>query len=55
MKEIFASPDFGLIGLLFFFIFFCIVALWTFRPSAKKKYEKNAQIPLQENHGKISQ
>lgn len=48
MKEIFASPAFGLIGLLFFFVFFCGVALWTFRPGAKKKYEKNSQIPLEE-------
>lgn len=49
MKEIFASPAFGLMGLLFFFVFFCIVTLWTFRPSAKKKYEKEAQIPLQDS------
>lgn len=51
MKEIFASPSFGLIGLLFFFVFFCVVTLWTFRPSAKRKYEKDAQIPLQESNG----
>lgn len=49
MKEIFASPAFGLAGLLFFFAFFCIAAIWTFRPGAKKKYEKNAQIPLKED------
>lgn len=48
MKEIFASPAFGLLGLLFFFVFFCIVALWTFRPSAKKKYQQDANIPLKE-------
>ena len=46
MKEIFASADFGLIGLLFFFIFFCAVTLWTFRPSAKKEYQTQANIPL---------
>ncbi len=39
----------GLIGLLFFFIFFSAVVLWTFRPTAKKVYEKCALIPLEEN------
>ncbi len=39
----------GLIGLLFFFIFFSLVVLWTFRPSAKKSYEDHALIPLEEN------
>lgn len=48
MKEIFASPSYGLIGLLFFFLFFCGVTLWTFRPSAKNKYKKDAEIPLKE-------
>lgn len=51
MKEIFASADAGLIGLLFFFVFFCAVVLWTFRPGAKKKYEDNANIPLNEDDG----
>lgn len=50
MKEIFASADFGLIGLLFFFIFFCGVTLWTFRPSAKKDYQAQANIPLKTNN-----
>ena len=50
MKEIFASADLGLIGLLFFFIFFCVVTIWTFRPGAKKKYEHDAQIPLEEKN-----
>lgn len=45
----FMSAHAGLIGLLFFFLFFCLVTLWTFRPQAKKKYEENAKIPLQEN------
>ena len=45
----FMSSNAGLIGLLFFFVFFCLVALWTFRPNAKKEYERNAKIPLQEN------
>lgn len=48
MKEFFASPDLGLIGLLFFFIFFCGLTLWTYRSGAKKKYEEHGNIPLQE-------
>lgn len=51
MKEIFASPAFGLLGLLFFFAFFCFVTLWTFRPSAKNKHKDNAQIPLRDEEG----
>ncbi len=39
----------GLIGLVFFFVFFGVAVLWTFRPSAKKYYEKSALIPLEEN------
>ncbi len=53
MKEIFASADVGMIGLLFFFVFFCAVTLWTFRPNAKKKYEEHSQIPLNTNNGEI--
>lgn len=49
MKQIFASADYGLIGLGFFFIFFVLMAAWTLRPSAKKTYEKLARIPLEEN------
>ncbi len=39
----------GLIGLLFFFTFFCAVSLWTFRPGSKKTYKDFGQIPFQEN------
>ena len=49
MKEMFANPDLGLFGLLFFFIFFVTVTLWTFRPGAKGQYNKHAHIPLEEN------
>ncbi len=36
-----------LIGLLFFFAFFVVMAVWVFRPGAKKKYQNKADIPLQ--------
>jgi len=49
MKSFFANPDLGLIGLLFFFVFFSAVFLWTFRPGAKKQYQDHANIPLDEN------
>ena len=49
MKHFFADPDLGLIGLLFFFPFYCLVTLWTLRPGAKKKYQDHGNIPLQEN------
>lgn len=50
MKELFASPSVGLIGLIFFFVFFCGVAIWTFRPSAKKDYQDQGNIPLKTNN-----
>jgi cbb3-type cytochrome oxidase subunit 3 len=46
MKEIFASADAGLVGLLIFFAFFAIVTAWTFRPGAKQHYQNYGQIPL---------
>ena len=50
MKEIFASSSFGLIGLLFFFVFFMGVVLWVFRPGSKTKYKEDARIPLEEEN-----
>lgn len=49
MKELFASADMGLAGLIFFFLFFCAAALWTFRPGAKGRYQKHGQIPLNDD------
>jgi cbb3-type cytochrome oxidase subunit 3 len=49
MKELFASSDLGLVGLLFFFLFFCGVLVWVMRPGSKNKYKKDAEIPLKED------
>lgn len=49
MKSYFANPDIGIIGLLFFFVFFCVVVFWTYRPGAKNKYQDLGNIPLTEN------
>lgn len=38
----------GLIGLLFFFSFFVLMALWVYRPGAKRNYQDKAYIPLKE-------
>lgn len=48
MKSFFASADVGLLGLLFFFLFFCGVVVWVFRPGSRGKYQKDARIPLEE-------
>ncbi len=45
----FITANAGLIGLLFFFSFFSAVVIWTFRPGAKRSYEKDSLIPLEEN------
>ena len=39
----------NIIGLIFFFTFFCVVAIWIFRPGSKKKYDAHAKIPLKDN------
>ena len=49
MKQIFASADFGLLGLILFFVFFSLITLWTLRPNAKNKYKDLGNIPLKEN------
>lgn len=36
----------GLVGLLFFFSVFMVVAFWAFRPSAKQTIEAHKNIPL---------
>ncbi len=45
----FLAKNAGLIGLLFFFTFFCGVAVWVVRPGSKKVYTNSASIPFKEN------
>ncbi len=45
----FIATHAGIIGLLFFFIFFCTVAVWVFRPGSKLTYKNFAQIPFLES------
>lgn len=45
----FISTHAGMIGLLFFFLFFISVTTWTLRPGAKKAYQGHANIPLEED------
>ena len=49
MKHFFADPNMGLIGLLFFFAFFCCMLLWVMRPGSKTDYQKKGEIPLNED------
>ena len=39
----------GLIGLLFFFTFFVLMAVWVYRPGSMDKYQNYAGIPLKES------
>lgn len=43
------SAHAGMIGLLFFFTFFVLMAVWVYRPGSKQAYQENALIPLNEN------
>ncbi|MCB1556183.1 MAG: CcoQ/FixQ family Cbb3-type cytochrome c oxidase assembly chaperone [Alphaproteobacteria bacterium] len=38
----------GVIGLLFFVVFFAAVVLWLIRPGAKEYYKEQGDIPLKE-------
>lgn len=38
-----------IVGLLFFFIIFVCIAIWAWRPSAKKNFEQLGMIPLKED------
>ena len=49
MKALFASADFGLIGLVFFFAVFVGIAVWAYHPSRKKQIEALKHIPLHED------
>jgi len=49
MKEFFANPTIGLIGLLLFFTFFVVMLIWLYRPGAKKHYQTLGQIPLKDD------
>lgn len=44
----FLASNAGLIGLLFFFFFFCGVALWVMRPGSGDVYKNSASIPFKE-------
>ena len=49
MKEMFASPTFGLIGLLLFFGVFVLILFRLYAPGGKEKFEKHAEIPLEDD------
>lgn len=53
MKALFASSDFGLIGLLFFFCMFVGIAIWAYIPGRKNILEELKNIPLrdEDEHG----
>jgi cytochrome c oxidase cbb3-type subunit 4 len=44
------SAHAGMIGLLFFFVFFVGLLIWVFRPGSKKNYDAKAQIPLKDDN-----
>ncbi len=45
----FLAANAGMIGLLFFVVFFTVVVSWTLRPGAKKMYKEYGSIPLEES------
>ena len=39
----------GIVGLIFFLVFFLGVLAWTFRPGSRRKFEDASRIPLKED------
>lgn len=49
MEEIVQSPVWGLMSLIFFFVFFAGVVAWVFRPGSKNFYKNCGEIPVKED------
>lgn len=49
MKELYASADYGLIGLIFFFTVFVGITIWAYTPRRKQAIEALKNIPLSED------
>lgn len=47
MKELFANLEIGMVGLLFFFTFFVVVAVWSYMPRNRKRIEAYKNIPFE--------
>ena len=45
----FLTKHAGLLGLLIFFSFFVVMAVWIFRPGSRHHYQNQAKIPLHED------
>ena len=45
----FLAEHAAMIGLLFFFTFFCGMALWIYRPGSRNAYKNFAHIPFEES------
>lgn len=50
MKPIFASAEFGMIGLLIFFTLFIVMLIWLFKPGAKSEFKEHGNIPLKDDN-----
>ena len=48
MKSLFANADIGLLGLLFFFVFFVGVSVWVYHPARRQRMEALKHIPLRD-------
>jgi cbb3-type cytochrome oxidase subunit 3 len=49
MKALFASSEYGLIGLLLFFGLFVGILVWLFWPGSKEKFKEHGKIPLEDD------
>lgn len=50
MKSLFASADFGMVGLVLFFTLFLGVLVWLFWPGKTQKFKEHGTIPLKDDN-----
>jgi cbb3-type cytochrome oxidase subunit 3 len=51
MEEMVQSPLWGIMSLIFFFVFFSSVLVWVFRPGSKETYKECGEIPIKKEDG----
>lgn len=50
MKEVYADPVIGMVGLLLFLFLFMGILAWLFWPGTKEKFKRHGEIPLKDGY-----
>ena len=50
MKEMYASAEYGIFGLILFFVLFIGIVYWLYAPGSKNRFQQYGQIPLEDDN-----